>query len=191
MKRPLPLSTLLLAAVAVLLHAVPGTFHALAYDRAAVGRGQWHRLLSCHLVHASASHLFWNVAALLALGALAEPRLGRRRSPALLAATAALLGLLVHFAQPSLDIYCGLSGLVSAMLGALLLALGREARADGDGRRLALCAAALLLFSGKVAYEVVTGRLLFAVTAGFVAVPAAHLAGLFIGAAFTAPISQA
>jgi membrane associated rhomboid family serine protease len=75
----LPWRTLLLAAGAAAVYlvfgAAPGDW---VYDRAAIGQGEWWRLLSAHWVHSDSSHAAWDIAMLLILGALFEPRLGWR-----------------------------------------------------------------------------------------------------------------
>ena len=77
----LPYRTLAVAAACV---AAAAALPALRYDRAGILGGEAWRLLSGHMVHASPTHLVWDVAGLLAVGLLFEEPLGTRYWTALL-----------------------------------------------------------------------------------------------------------
>lgn len=168
---------LLLSALAVLIHLLPGAAALLEYDRAEVLRGQAWRLLTGHWTHTSADHLVWDVVAFAALG-LAVAWRGRRLfwRTALGSATAISVALLLL--APQWHTYRGLSGIDSALfvaLAATLLAGNR--RVD----RL-LGGAALLVFAAKVGFETLTGAALFTTPMpDHQVVPMAHLVGAFVG----------
>jgi rhomboid family GlyGly-CTERM serine protease len=187
---PLPLT---LGAAAALAAALPAA--ALEYRRAAVARGELWRLITCHWVHWSADHLRWDLLALLALAWVCQAQW--RQATAALAAATLAIPLAVAVLQPGLSSYRGLSGLCSTLfvLAACNLLAGPDApgeRAPGDraARGGALVsrlagALALLLFGGKLVWELSTGNALFVdgAAAGFQPVPLAHLVGGLCGAA--------
>lgn len=87
--------------------------------------GDWERLLTAPLLHASFLHLYLNMLALLAIGPWCERRFGSVRF-GLIIATSALGGsaaLLLRPTDPSTPYVCvGFSGAVCGLLGALWLA---------------------------------------------------------------------
>ena len=171
---------LLLSATAVLVHLLPGAARLLEYDRAAILRGELWRLLTGHWTHLSLDHLALDVAAFAALGG-ALVWVGRRLFWRTVLGSALAISLSLLVCGQEWSTYRGLSGIDSALLGALatLLWLGGGRRGE---RRLG--AAALLLFAGKIGYESITGTALFAAeTPGHEVVPLAHLVGAGIGAA--------
>jgi rhomboid family GlyGly-CTERM serine protease len=181
-KLQLPWCTLALAAAALVAAAVPGAFDLLVLDRAAVMQGEFRRLLTGHLVHATGYHLTWDCAALLLLGFRFERILGRR-FPLVVAGSMLAVTLGVLVLDPALDRYCGLSGILNGIwvAGALAFA-GREQR---DGRRAlawvyrGAVAAGLL----KIGVEGILGAPLFtdAAKLGAAPVPLAHALGALAG----------
>lgn len=137
----------LLLAVLVLLLAAGGEplRAALAFDREAIGAGQWWLLLSGHFVHLGAVHTLLNALGLLALALLCPQRLppliALRRLGLLCLGT----GLSLYYFAPSLRHYVGLSGVLHGLfvLGLLPAALRRD--------RWAL--AALLYLAAKLLIE--------------------------------------
>lgn len=174
--------TLLLGAVAAGLHFLPGAGEWLVFDRGAIAQGELWRLLTGHLVHWSTGHLFWDVAAFVALGAACELR-GRRRYAAALLATSLILSAVVFALLPQLDRYAGLSGLDSVLFAWLALDVLREAgrRSRGWARLLgAGCAVGFLL---KMLHEACSGTPVFVadLDPGLVPVPGVHMAGAALG----------
>lgn len=169
----LPWRTLLLAGLALALYLLAGPAPgALVYDRAAIAQGEWWRLLSGHWVHADGSHAGWDILGLLCLGLLFEPKLGRLLPLALLAGTAAVdLWLLTG---SGLARYCGLSGILNALLAAGLAAWWRELRSPA----IPLVAAGAL---AKIVVEIGAGEALFTRTL-WPSTPIAHGAGFAAGA---------
>jgi len=122
-----PYRTLAVAAACVAA-AAADALSPLRYDRVGILGGEAWRLLSAHLVHASATHLVWDVAGLLAIGLLLEESLGDRYWTALLVSALTIsFGLL--FFDPHLAAYCGLSGVLNGLwVAGSLAAAGRERR---------------------------------------------------------------
>jgi rhomboid family GlyGly-CTERM serine protease len=168
-----PWRTALLTLAALALHFGAGPAPAgLVLDRAGVAQGEWWRLLTGHWAHSDADHALWNIAALAFLGALLERPLGGR-----LFASLALGMLLVDawflFGLPGLSRYCGLSGILNALLASGLIALWRERRDP----LIALVGAGAVL---KIAAEAGLGQALFSSTQ-WSSMPAAHAAGMLAG----------
>jgi hypothetical protein len=167
-----PWRSAVLIAVALLLYLLAGPAPEplmLDLDPAAWSMRPW-TLLTGHLVHAGPSHLHWDLAGLLLVALVYEPLLGERLWPVLLGGALAIdLGLGLGLGGPALERYCGLSGLINALVGAGLLAAWR------------CCDRAALSFGllvvAKVTIEAATGDALITVTA-WAPVPVAHLLGL-------------
>ena len=144
----------------------------LEYERAALARYQWWRLISAHLVHLGWRHALLNCAGLALLWMLFAREFPPRRWLwiALLAAASIDAGL--WFLRPAVDWYLGASGVLHGAWAAGALTLYR--RGDGIG------AALLLLLIVKLVYEQQSGASLL-----YGAVPlvgAAHLYGTLGGA---------
>jgi rhomboid family GlyGly-CTERM serine protease len=112
--------------VPLLLFALPAVLLAFAQARQGLfllersASGELWRLWSGHWVHFSASHLGWNLAVILVVGAWLEHlRPGLLLRHALLAAPLLSIALLAF--EPNLRVYGGLSGLATGVV--VLLAL--------------------------------------------------------------------
>lgn len=166
------------AAVAAFVH--PAGFGALSYQREAVLAGEWWRVVTAHLTHASGTHLLWCTAAFLALGVPAEREMGPAYG-AFVAMSAAGVGAGLLAFTPRLTWYCGLSGIDTALFARLLW---QGARADWRRRDALPLALGLLAAAGlaaKIAFEYANGYAVFARTPGVPPVPAAHLLGVLAG----------
>ena len=180
MKR-LPFLTLFFAALAVVIHAMPGVTEMLQFDRSAFSHGEIWRLVTGHFTHFGADHLRWDVIAFVAFGSLVEFR-SRRAWCYCVAISAVIISFGVNWLQPQFVLYRGLSGLDSALFAFVATDLLREGRRTRDKLMVALGSVALTGFLAKCVYELATGRTLF-VDAGdaFHPVPLAHLLGAVVG----------
>jgi len=170
------------AALSLLLQLWPDATRALAYVPGALAHGQWWRLLSCHLVHWSWDHVFWDALTFLLLGVLCE-RAGRRSFLLTLLASALAIPPVVMLTHPGLGAYAGLSGLDVALYALLCGRLLRQRWPQGGVQvrlLLTLLTGALL---AKLGYELLTGGLWFVRShaGAFVPVPAAHVVGALVG----------
>ena len=123
---------------------------ALRYDAAAIGAGQWWRLLTGNLVHLGWWHLFLNEVGLVVLVLLCPERLAwsvwlRRIVLIGVGMTASL-----YFFVPRTEWYVGMSGVIH---GLFLLGLGRQI----VDRRDLIAAGCLAYLVGKIAWEMVAG----------------------------------
>jgi len=146
---------------------------ALRYERDAVLRGEYWRLLTGHLVHGSWHHLSLNVAGLLLIGAL-FPREYSWRAWLLIGAlslTAIDIGFV--FYEPQLLWYVGLSGVLHGALAAGAIAWWRH-----ESKPMALLLS--VIFIGKLAWEQWQGAL--PLSGALPVVVDAHLYGAIGGA---------
>lgn len=184
MKR-LPYSTLLLAALAVVIHVVPSLGNVLQFDRAAVAHGQVWRFFTAHLTHFGNDHLRWDLLAFVVLGVVAERR-SRGGFFLVLGVSAAVITTGVWLAQPQFTTYRGLSGIDSALFGFVIADLLAAGWRERHGFSLVVGALALAGFAAKCAVELTSGGTVFVETGGaFAPVPLAHLLGLACGIAAT------
>jgi len=169
----LPWRSLLLAAAALAVYLILGPApEAWVFDRVAIAGGDWWRLITGHWVHSDLTHACWDIAALLALGALFEEKLQWRLPLALLAGTAGV-DLWLWWAEPTLSYYCGLSGILNSLLVVGLAYLWRDLRHP----LILLTAVAAAL---KIIVEIHVGQALLTQTA-WPSVPAVHAAGFLSG----------
>ncbi len=169
---------LVCTAAAILAIALAGEYGRLAlrYDAAAVGAGQWWRLLTGHLTHLGWSHALLNLTG-LGLAALlfgGDYRVGQWLAIAALALVAIDATFLML--RPDLAWYVGLSGVLHGLFAAG--ALRWIVRGELEGYLLAA------FLTAKLAWEQVFGALPLSVSgAGGPVVVDAHLAGALGGAA--------
>ena len=163
-------ATVALAAIVLYALAGPAPEHLVLTRGAALAAQPW-GLVSGHLAHSDPGHLLWDAAGLLLVGLVYEPLLRARVWLALgvgaLVIDIAFLAGMTEWAR-----YCGLSGVINALVGAgLVVALRRsDAGAIGFG----------LLVLGKVLVESTSGTALLTDT-HWQAVPMTHLAGVMAG----------
>ncbi|MEJ1335932.1 MAG: rhombosortase [Candidatus Sedimenticola sp. (ex Thyasira tokunagai)] len=171
--RLLPWRTLALTLPALLLYWLLGPApEALVYEREAIAAGEWWRLLTGHWVHSDLQHLLFDVAGLAITAYLFE------KSPLwqlllLLATATVVIDAWLWWQMPWMQAYCGLSGLLNALLACGLLTLWRS---RNDPAYLLIGSLATL----KIAVEISQGNAIFTSTA-WAAVPEAHAAGLVAG----------
>src|SRR5450755_1107830 len=143
----------------------------LEYERAALARYQWWRLISAHLVHLGWRHALLDSAGLALLWMLFARELSPRRWLWVLLLAAASIDAGLWFLRPTVDWYLGASGVLHGAWAAGACAMYR--RGDGVG------AALLLLLIVKLVYEQQSGASLF--EGDLPLVPAAHLFGTLGG----------
>ncbi|MBR4222351.1 MAG: rhomboid family intramembrane serine protease [Victivallales bacterium] len=126
------------------------------------------QLYTCHLVHWTAAHLFYDALCLAVLGLL----LSRRELLLTLLLSAPIVAITSLWLHPELTSYCGLSGVNCALFAYYAVKIGRERTLLG-----AIALAAILLKTGM---EIHSGHTFFA-TDGFIPVHSAHLVGIMAG----------
>lgn len=170
-----PWSSFFLALAMTFIYAVWGPVaDGLVFDRAAIAGGEAWRLVTGHLVHADPVHLVANVGALFVLGTILESVL-RLRPPVywtIVGLAMALIDLALWFWVPTLDSYCGFSGVLNGFFIVAVYGLWRE-RGDSLLRWVAIGGL------GKIALETWGGSALFPLSS-LPSVTEAHFAG-FVG----------
>ena len=143
----------------------------------------WHRSLplgpqlwTSHLAHWSFQHLFWDLLTFAILAGVLEVA-GRGLLIRVLLVAPPVILLCVWVFEDHL-VYRGLSGIDCALYTALMIAALRK---GWIGPWLAVIA--IILFVGKIAFEIITGATVFVsdLPQGISGVPWAHLAGAATG----------
>lgn len=172
-----PWLTLGLAAVAAGLWwglgAVPDY---LVFDRSAIIAGEIWRLVTGHFVHSDGGHAAWNIGALLLIGLTME-RFGRWRMIAAVVGGIVAVDAGLWWAMTDLQRYCGLSGMLNALLVVAVVEGWRRFRHP-------LFAATAGIYVAKLVVEAFADQGLLVQTA-WPSVPMTHVAG-FIGGALLA-----
>ena len=169
----LPWRSLLLTMGALMLWWTCGPApDAWVFDRVAIAGGEWWRLLTAHWVHGDGAHAAWDIAMLLALGALFEAKL-RWRLPLVLLGATLTVDAWLWWGLPQLRFYCGLSGILNGLLALGMLSLWRDMRHP-------VVMLTLVAAGAKIAVETFTGQALLTQTA-WPSVPSAHAAGFLCG----------
>ena len=170
--RRFPFLTLGLLLVMSALHLLIPDGTTLYFSAADIVRGEVWRLVTGHLAHADLEHLFWNGLGLGVLGYLIE-----RHSMALLwvslGSGIAAVNVLLLSPFSHLHYYCGLSGVLNALL---VVALWLEWRASRSVLVGVLAFGCVL----KVTAELFLGAAIFT-DISWPAYPSSHLAGLIGG----------
>ncbi len=172
-----PWRTLLMALVALAWFGLAGAAaEAWIYDKQAVASGEWWRLISAHWIHSDVSHATWDISGLVLLGILFERLLGNHIF-GLLAAGTLGVGLWLGWGGTWMDYYCGLSGILNALMSAGLVMLWRQ-------HHHPLIIITAMLYGVKIVLELFSDNMLFTHLV-WQGVPQAHLAGLISGLLYT------
>lgn len=176
-----PYSAWLLVPV-VVLQISPWLGQLAQYDRAAIGAGQFWRVVTCHLTHCSWDHLFWDAAMFALLGTICERR-DRIAWLSCCTISCVAIALALLTMQPEIELYRGLSGIDTGLFVLLAVRISARRWAARDWGTMAVIGSLLAGLVGKTAYEAATGATWFvdSCTAGFVAVPLSHLVGALTG----------
>jgi rhomboid family GlyGly-CTERM serine protease len=112
--------------LALVVWFAPGLAERLVYDRSAIPAGEVWRLVTGHLVHFSADHLWLDVAAFLIAGWAMETRMAAPRWP-MFGAAPLFISLTLLGMEPGMARYGGLSGWATALLAFAALDFVRRA----------------------------------------------------------------
>jgi rhomboid family GlyGly-CTERM serine protease len=110
-----PIIVSAIGAAAGVIYLCPAAQQFCVFDREAALHGQWWRLITCHLVHFSHSHLLFDIIVFLLAGVLIESK-SRRLFAALLATSAVAIGTALLLFAPHMQFYGGLSGIATTLL---------------------------------------------------------------------------
>jgi len=171
----IPLFTMGLVLSSCVGSVFPDIRDALIYDREAIFHGEVWRLLTGHLIHLSAGHLFYDMVFLSIVGWIIEAgRYAYYRQLCIFSAL--IIGLALLLFEPDMYFYGGMSGIACA----IILYLGMMGlHESGPARVIYLGAVVVTLL--KIGFEWFTGKPIFA-SEGLVPfrlVPLAHVMGAF------------
>lgn len=95
----------------------------MAFDRQAIDQGHYWLLVTAHFVHLNTIHLLLNMLAIALVLAMFDGVCPTRYWISLLVISAAMIGALIYYRLPKVDMYVGLSGVIHTVyvFGALLL----------------------------------------------------------------------
>lgn len=158
--------------LAIVMTLSPNGLMLLCFDRLAIARGEWWRLITGHLIHSSYDHLLWDVLAFFCVAVYIELKSLKLLWVALLSGCVSVDALLLS-PWSGLSFYCGLSGLLFAPLCVALWLNWQKATGI-------YATAPVLICVGKVVWEL-SQPSAFLVTSGWPAYPMAHVAGIIGG----------
>jgi rhomboid family GlyGly-CTERM serine protease len=106
----------ILAVGTALLGLGDSALSVLRYDRAAIGAGQWWRLVSAHAVHADAHHFALNALGLVLVWSLFATEYRAVEWTLIVCLSALAIGLGLWWFDPTLQWYVGASGVLHAVM---------------------------------------------------------------------------
>jgi len=187
--KPVAVASILLVGAAVVLHLLPGAPERFEFQRDLLTTQPW-RVITAQLVHYPGDHVIWDVGMFALLAPLLELR-DRRVFVVTLAVGAFVIPLGVLLLSPDITTFRGLSGIDTALFGALAVLLYRELRERNDRRGLAILAVQVALLAAKLGYEHTTGSCLLVTNEGWVPLAGAHIVGFVAGIACAAGVQGA
>ncbi|TNF99301.1 MAG: rhombosortase [Gammaproteobacteria bacterium] len=169
----LPRMTLLFSVLALVLAWLTGfASPALVLDLQSQQGLSWWRWFTAHWVHSDVEHLVWNVLALFILGILFENRLKGFYFTVIILSSL-MIDVWFVLINPYYSAYCGLSGVLNAIMASGLVVYWKKSR----DMVVPLILLAVVI---KISVEWLIGGALFTQTT-WAAVPQAHLIGLTVG----------
>jgi rhomboid family GlyGly-CTERM serine protease len=136
-------------------------FQSLIFQPAAVGAGQWWRVLTHPFVHVTWYHFLLDGSAFVCLYAgLLESRMVRRLGYMVAAVAGSLAASWAVSAPGSVQSLCGLSGIAHGLMAVSALEMVRGNPPASAERRMGWITLGLVV--GKAAFEAISGRMFFA-----------------------------
>jgi len=179
-----PYLSLLLTALALLIHYHHPLRPQLLYTRTALAHGDFWRLISCHWVHLNTDHLLWSAMTFFVLGSFCEI-MNRGKYLATVGISTILIPTAIWFVMPHLNVYGGLSGLDCALYSLLIVLFIRREWSAQKWSWIIFYTIMLVLLPAKIIYEMTSGLTIFVsnLQANMVPVPLSHLVGGVVGLA--------
>lgn len=186
--RRIPGASLLLFAFTGLAFLIPSMAEMLEFNRLAIRGFEFWRVLTCHWIHGSPNHFFWDSVTFLVLAAQCE-WYSRSRFLVTVLGSALFIPIILWVVMPEIQFYRGLSGIDSALYILLCLLFLRHGWGSKNLRWL-LVSGMGCSFLFKIGYEFVTGTTLFvdSINSQWLPIPLVHILGAlvgFLGGSFT------
>ncbi|CAB1060300.1 hypothetical protein D1BOALGB6SA_5066 [Olavius sp. associated proteobacterium Delta 1] len=177
-----PYVSLLLSAVALLIHFYHPLRPHLLYTRTALADGHWWRLISSHWVHLNTDHLLWSAMTFFVLGSFCEI-MDRCKYVITIGIAAILIPLAIWTVMPHLAVYGGLSGLDCSLYSLLMVLVIKREWPSQNWIWITFHTIMLVLLPAKIIYEMASGLAIFVnnIRANMVPVPLSHLVGGVVG----------
>lgn len=165
--------------IALVVFFLPGN-EWLQFDTSMACWQQPLQLFSCHVLHWSTNHLFWDLAMFLITAVICE-RISRTSFLGVLILSAIAIPPLTGMYHIDVDSYRGLSGIDTALFAMAAMRLGIEAAKEKEKLGSLIYAALLSGMFFKIGHELITGGTFFVNSDNFIPVPMAHLVGASVG----------
>lgn len=179
--RRLPGASLLLMAFAGIAFLIPSLAERLEFNRLAILCGELWRIVTCHWIHGSTDHFFWDAATFLLLAAQCE-WYSRTRFLITVLGSALFIPIVIWVVMPEIQLYRGLSGIDSALYILLSILFIRH---GWGSKKLRWIMVSLMgcSFLFKIGYEFVTGTTLFvnSIHSQMLPIPFVHILGAAVG----------
>jgi rhomboid family GlyGly-CTERM serine protease len=177
-----PYVSLVLTAMALLIHVYHPLRPHLLYTRTALAHGDFWRLISCHWVHLNTDHLWWSALTFFVLGSFCEI-MNRAKYLTTVGISAVFIPTAIWFVMPHLNVYGGLSGLDCALYSLLIVLFIRREWSAQKWSWIIIYTIMLVLLPAKIIYEMTSGLTIFVsnLHADMVPVPLSHLVGGVVG----------
>lgn len=173
--------TILIVVLSVLSAASPTITEWMQLDFSKAVEGEWWRWFSGHVTHFDLSHLIWDCGMFAVLSAICESRY-RKWYPAILLVSLPLISTGIVISCPEIASYRGLSGIDTMLFTWLGIAAIKNNLRSGDKFLATAAAVGVACMLGKLAYEGITGEILFVNSDRFQPLVEAHIAGAICGA---------
>jgi rhomboid family GlyGly-CTERM serine protease len=168
--------TFLVSLVTLLVGFFPSGSLLLEMDFASVVDGQWWRLLTGHVTHFGAQHLFWDLLMFVVLSSLCESQHQKHYAPLLLMVSL-VVSATVMFACDDVISYRGLSGVDTGLFVWFVGDQFRISRKAADKGFAIFWGSLGIALIGKLCFEAITGDLLFVHVDGFKPLVESHVSG--------------
>lgn len=190
MKFPARIScTLLVSCFVLMLHLTPSVTALFELDSRDPKQIFSYRIITCHALHWSWNHLFWDLLMFTILGAICEST-DRFKYLVYLALSSILIPHIVLACHPDLVTYRGLSGIDSGLFSMLAVDRILESKRTGDRVSMMVFSCCFLCLTIKIACEVYSGGNLFVSDSTFVPVPISHMTGAVSGVIISLLLQQ-
>lgn len=146
---------------------------ALVYNRTTILSGEIWRIFTGHFLHCDLGHLMWNIVAFLLIAGTLESNMSSYKFLKMIIMGAAWLSVGLLLLKTSLQLYCGLSGVLNFVLVILLFEQYKSTRH-------LIYPFIFILAIAKVIFEYCSTTSLFTSTS-WESIPEAHFLGLGIG----------
>jgi rhomboid family GlyGly-CTERM serine protease len=172
--------TFVIAIASTAIATIPSWVSLFELDFAAVGDGQWWRVITGQLCHFNFNHFIWDWLVFCVLGMACE-RAGSKYYAGSLAAMCVVISLSIYWVCPGLETYRGLSGVDTGLFAWFVIDQSARRWRMGNRQYAGLWLLGLFALAAKMSWEAWTGSTLFVDSDSFRPLVESHLAGGLVG----------